>query len=54
MAFNEQYQVKISNTFPALDNLDDDVDIKMIWGRTREKIKASDAESLGYSSSRQR
>jgi uncharacterized metal-binding protein YceD (DUF177 family) len=31
----EQYQVKISNRFAALENLDDDdddVDIRRVWG----------------------
>jgi hypothetical protein len=28
----EQYQVKISDRFPGLENLDDDVDIKKSWG----------------------
>jgi hypothetical protein len=27
----EQYQVKISNKFAALENLDDDVDINRAW-----------------------
>jgi hypothetical protein len=27
----EQYQVKISNRFPALENLNDNTDIKRAW-----------------------
>jgi hypothetical protein len=37
----EQYQVKISDRFTALENLDDDVDINRAWGSIRENIKPS-------------
>jgi len=32
----EQYQVKISNRFAALENLDDDVDINRAWESIRK------------------
>jgi hypothetical protein len=32
----EQYQVKISNSFAALENLDDDVDITRAWESIRK------------------
>jgi hypothetical protein len=49
VAFKEQYQVKISNRFPALENFDDDdVDISRAWENIRENLKASSTECLGY------
>jgi hypothetical protein len=44
----EHYQVKISNRFAALENLDENVDISRAWGNIREKIKMLSKESLGY------
>jgi ribosome-associated translation inhibitor RaiA len=47
----EQYQDKVSNRFVALENLDDDIDdvyIRMSWEITRENIKTSAADRLGY------
>jgi hypothetical protein len=44
----EQYQVKIKNTFAALENLDNDVDINRACDSSRENMKASAAEILGY------
>jgi hypothetical protein len=51
----EEYQVKISNRFAALGNLnddddddDDDVDINRAWKNIRENMKTSATESLGY------
>jgi hypothetical protein len=44
----EQYWVEISNGFEALENLDDDVDIKRAWETIRKNIKISAIESLGY------
>jgi hypothetical protein len=35
----EQYKVKISNMFPALENLGDIVDINKAWETIREQIK---------------
>jgi hypothetical protein len=42
----EQIQVKISNRFAALENLDDDddMDISRAWKSIRENIKASATE----------
>jgi hypothetical protein len=45
---NEQYQVKISNRFTALENLDNDVDINRAWETIRENIIISAKEHLGY------
>jgi uncharacterized protein YaaR (DUF327 family) len=46
---NKQYQVKISNRFTALDNLEnEDVDISRAWESISETMKASGTESLGY------
>jgi hypothetical protein len=50
----EQYQVKISNGFAAVENLDHDdddddvVDISRPWESIRENIKASILECLDY------
>jgi hypothetical protein len=41
----EQYQVKISNSFAALENLDDKVDINRPWENISENIKISAKES---------
>jgi hypothetical protein len=35
----EEYQIKISNRFAALENLDDNVDINRAWENIRENIK---------------
>jgi hypothetical protein len=43
---NKQYQVKISNMFTALENLDDDVEIKRAWESIRENKKASATDRL--------
>jgi hypothetical protein len=48
MEVKEQYQVKISNGFAALENLDDNVDIDRAWESISENIKASATESIGY------
>jgi hypothetical protein len=37
----EKYQVKISNRFTALENLDGTVDINRVGKNTREHIKIS-------------
>jgi hypothetical protein len=44
----EQYQVKSSNRFAALEDLDDDgdVDIKRAWVSIRQNIKPSASNSL--------
>jgi hypothetical protein len=44
----EQYRVEISKRFAALENLDDDVGIKIAWETIRESIKISANVSLGY------
>jgi hypothetical protein len=49
----EHYQVKISNRFAALGNMDDDdddddVDINRAWECIRQSTKASATDSLGY------
>jgi hypothetical protein len=43
----EQYQVKITNRFAALENFDDNVDMNRAWKNIRE-IKTSVKESLGH------
>jgi hypothetical protein len=40
-----QYQVKISNSFAALENLNDNVDINRAWENIRENIKISANET---------
>jgi hypothetical protein len=44
----EQYRVEISNSFAALENLDTEGDVNRAWETTRENIKISAKESLGY------
>jgi hypothetical protein len=34
----EEYQVRISNSFALLENVDDDVNINMAWETIRENI----------------
>jgi hypothetical protein len=43
----EQYQVKITNRFAALENRDDNVHMNTAWENIRENIKTSAKESLG-------
>jgi hypothetical protein len=43
----KEYQVKISNRFAALENLDDNVDILSALENIRENIEFSAKESLG-------
>jgi hypothetical protein len=43
----EECQFKISNKFPALENLDDDVDITRACGTVRVSIGMSAKESPG-------
>jgi hypothetical protein len=40
--------VVVSNTFSALESLDDDVDIKRAWESIRRNTKVSAIESKGY------
>jgi hypothetical protein len=44
----EQYQVKITNRFAALENYDDNVDMNTAWENIRENIKTSVKEILGH------
>jgi hypothetical protein len=44
----EQYRVKMSNRFAALENLDTEVDVNTVSGTIRETIKISAKESAGY------
>jgi hypothetical protein len=49
VAVKEMYQVKNSNTFVALECLDDhDVDSSRAWESIREHTKAAATKSLGY------
>jgi hypothetical protein len=41
------YQLKISNRFPALENLNVSEDIHRAWENIKENIKISAQESLG-------
>ena len=42
----EQYQIKISNIFAALENLSDNKDIDRVWENLRANIKISSKQSL--------
>jgi hypothetical protein len=44
----EQYQVKITNRFAALENFDDNIDMNRAWENIRENTKTSTNESLGH------
>jgi hypothetical protein len=43
---NEQFRVEVSNRFPALEDLDTDVEINIAWETIRENINVSDKKSL--------
>jgi len=43
----KQYQIEITNTFSALENVSEDEDINRAWESIKENIKTSAAESLG-------
>jgi hypothetical protein len=43
----KQYQIKISNTFVALENLNVSEDINRTWENIKESIKISAKDSLG-------
>jgi hypothetical protein len=47
LEFRKKYQIKISNSFAALENLSDSEDINGAWESTEENIKTSAQESLG-------
>jgi hypothetical protein len=44
----EKYQVEISNTFAALESLDESFDINNAWESITENIKTSSKDNLGY------
>jgi hypothetical protein len=44
----EQYQVKITNRFAALENFDENVDMNRAWKNIRENTKTSAKDSLGH------
>jgi hypothetical protein len=44
----EKYRVEVSNRFAALEYLDAEVEINIIWETIREYKKISVKESLGY------
>jgi hypothetical protein len=44
----EQYQIKITNRFAALENFDNNVDMNRAWENIRENIRASVKEILGH------
>jgi hypothetical protein len=46
VAVKEQNQVKMSNRFAALENLDDDVDINRAWESIRENMKDRAREAI--------
>jgi len=55
MKIKEEYQVKISSRFAALENLYGggggggyDVDTNTVWKSSRENIRAFTIENLGY------
>ena len=41
----EQYQIKITNRFAALENMNDDKDINRTWENIKENIQTSTKES---------
>ena len=43
----KQYQIKISNRFAALENLNDSQDIQRAWKNIKENFKTSAKDSLG-------
>jgi hypothetical protein len=44
----EKYHVEVSNRFPALEDLDAEVEINTIWETIRENIKISAIQILGH------
>ena len=43
----EQYQIGITNRFAALENSDDDEDVKRTWENIKENVQTSAKASLG-------
>jgi hypothetical protein len=46
----EKYQVEISNIFAPLESLDESFDTNKAWEGSRENIKTSAKDNLGYHS----
>jgi len=46
-SLGKEYQIKISNWFAALENLNDSKDIKRAWENIKENNKTSATDSLG-------
>jgi len=46
LEFRKQYQIKISNSSAALENLSDSEDINMAWENIKENIRTSVIKSL--------
>jgi hypothetical protein len=44
----EEYQAKIKNRFPVLENVEDIGDIDRAWDAIRENIKISAKECIGH------
>jgi hypothetical protein len=49
----KQYQIEITNRFPALENISEDEDINRAWESIKENIKTSATESLGMNERKQ-
>jgi hypothetical protein len=49
LEFRKQYQMKISNRFAALENLNDSEDINLAWENIKQDIQTSAKDSLGLS-----
>ena len=47
LEIRKQYQIKISNRFAALENLNDSEDINRAWENIQENIKTSAKDSPG-------
>jgi hypothetical protein len=47
LEFRKQYQIEITNSFAALENLNGGKDITRAWENIKEDIKTSAKESLG-------
>jgi hypothetical protein len=47
LEFKEKYQIEITNSFAALENLNVDEDVNRVWENIKENIKTAATESLG-------
>jgi len=43
----EKYQIEITNSFAALEYLNVDEDVNMVWENIKENLKTAAKESLG-------